>query len=165
MPVRRLWKMSDHQDGDWPGAGGARPAERRREKVPARHVVIIEDNADIRDALQLFLEADGHRVEVAEDGNAGVQRVLDTRPDVVLVDIGLPGLDGYAVARAIRAALGPGIFLAALTGYGQADDRTRSNEAGFDAHLIKPVTFEAVESLLRSSFLAVARSLPGPPSP
>jgi CheY-like chemotaxis protein len=150
--------MSDHQDCDWPSAGGEAPAARRCDKVPACHVVIIEDNADIRDALQLFLEADGHRVEVAEDGHDGVQRVLDTRPEVVLVDIGLPGLDGYAVAR-------PGIFLAALTGYGQADDRARASEAGFDAHLIKPVTFEAVESLLRSSFLAAARSLPDPSSP
>lgn len=157
--------MREHQNDDRAIAGGEQPDERRSEKVAACHVMIIEDNADIRDALQLFLEAAGHRVEVAEDGHAGVQRVLDTRPDVVLVDIGLPGLDGYGVARAIRAALGPGIFLAALTGYGQADDRTRALHAGFDAHLLKPVTFEAVESLLRSYFLAVDRRLPRPPSP
>jgi DNA-binding response OmpR family regulator len=120
------------------------------EQAAAFHVVIIEDNADVRDALQLFLEASGHRVDVAEDGHTGVRRVLDALPDVVLVDIGLPGLDGYAVARAIRAALGQGIFLAALTGYGRADDRARAFNAGFDAHLIKPVTFDTIELLLRS---------------
>jgi len=139
----------DEQAGSNRGALGAQAA---------RHVMIIEDNADIRDALQLFLEGSGHRVDVAEDGAQGVQRVIDTCPEIVLVDIGLPGIDGYAVARAIRAALGRRIFLAALTGYGRADDRTRALNAGFDAHLIKPVTFEAVERLLRSGDRAPATS-------
>jgi DNA-binding response OmpR family regulator len=115
--------------------------------------MIIEDNADVRDALQLFLEEAGHRVDVAEDGHQGVPRAIETCPEVVLVDIGLPGLDGYGVARAIRAALGERVFLAALTGYGQDDDRMRALEAGFDAHLTKPVTFEAVELLLGRSSL------------
>jgi CheY-like chemotaxis protein len=122
------------------GAGGGASA--------ARRVMIIEDNEDMRDALRLFLEVSGHRVDVADDGHAGVQRVIETCPEVVLVDIGLPGLDGYGVARAIRAALGRRIFLAALTGYGRSDDRMRAMRAGFDAHLIKPVEFEAVELLL-----------------
>jgi two-component system, sensor histidine kinase len=112
------------------------------------NVMIIEDNVDIRDILQLFLEEFGHRVDVAEDGREGVQRVIDTRPEVVLVDIGLPGLDGYGVARAIRAALGSRIFLAALTGYGRPGDRVQALRAGFDAHLTKPVTLEALELLL-----------------
>jgi len=115
----------------------------------ARRVVIIEDNADIRDGLQLFLEQCGHHVDVAEDGYAGIQRVLETRPEIVLVDIGLPGLDGYEVARTIRAALGEHVFLVAFTGYGQEDDRRRALGAGFNAHLTKPVAFEAIELLVQ----------------
>ncbi|MFT3768071.1 MAG: hybrid sensor histidine kinase/response regulator [Minicystis sp.] len=116
----------------------------------ARHVVIIEDNADVRESLQLLLESSGHRVAAAEDGSSGVARVLDTKPDVVLVDLGLPGLDGYEVARAIRSQLGKSVFLAAISGYGQPEDRRRAMDAGFDTHLTKPVTIETVEKLLGS---------------
>ena len=104
-----------------------------------RHVLVIEDNADARDMLRMALELDGHRVETAADGTSGVERALRTTPEVVIIDLGLPGLDGYAVARRLRAALGDRVTLVALTGYGQREDRRRTSEAGFDAHLVKPV--------------------------
>jgi PAS domain S-box-containing protein len=111
-----------------------------RRAVPPRRVLIIEDNPDARSALRALLEVWGHRVEVAEDGPRGFEAALAMRPDVVIVDIGLPGLDGYHVAQGLRAALGDGgAFLVALTGYGQPDDRRRALEAGFDVHLVKPV--------------------------
>jgi CheY-like chemotaxis protein len=114
-------------------------------------VLIIEDNPDARNALRALLEVWGHHVEVAEDGPRGFEAALAMRPDVVIVDIGLPGLDGYHVARGLRAALGEGgAFLVALTGYGQPDDRRRALEAGFDVHLVKPVDPDVLaETLVR----------------
>jgi CheY-like chemotaxis protein len=77
-----------------------------------------------------------------------VERAVTARPDVILLDIGLPGLDGYQVARAVREALGPGVLLVAMTGYGQEEDRRRAEEAGFDTHLTKPVEPESIAALL-----------------
>ncbi len=116
---------------------------------PPRRVLVIEDNTDVRDGLRLLLEELGHEVVEAADGDRGVAVALDWRPDVALVDLGLPGLDGYAVARRIRAAPGGGrIRLVALTGYGQPEDRRRALEAGFDAHLVKPADADALLRLL-----------------
>jgi signal transduction histidine kinase/ActR/RegA family two-component response regulator len=122
----------------------------------ARHVLVIEDNADAREMLRLALELDGHRVETAEDGTTGVEVALRTTPDLVLVDIGLPGLDGYAVARRLRAALGHRVTLVALTGYGQSEDRRRTSEAGFDAHLVKPVDPDVLSRALATGFRTAA---------
>jgi signal transduction histidine kinase/ActR/RegA family two-component response regulator len=122
----------------------------------ARHVLVIEDNADAREMLRMALELDGHRVETASDGTSGVEVALRTTPDLVLVDIGLPGLDGYAVARRLRAALGHRVTLVALTGYGQSEDRRRTSEAGFDAHLVKPVDPDALSRALATGFRTAA---------
>ena len=107
----------------------------------ARHrVVVIEDNADAREMLTTALELAGHVVWDAEDGPRGIEQVRVWQPDAVVVDIGLPGLDGYEVARRLRDLPGGGALrLIALTGYGQAEDRRRSEDAGFDAHLVKPI--------------------------
>ncbi len=122
-----------------PAAGGA-PVASLPERSPAAAVLLIEDNADARQSLRTLLEHEGHRVEEAADGAGGLARAEATRPDIVLVDIGLPGIDGYEVARRIRSQRGAAPILVAITGYGQADDRRRSLEAGFDAHLTKPVS-------------------------
>jgi two-component system, sensor histidine kinase len=122
----------------------------------ARHVLVIEDNTDAREMLRIALELDGHRVETAADGASGVEVALRTTPDLILVDIGLPGLDGYAVARRLRAALGHRVTLVALTGYGQAEDRRRTSEAGFDAHLVKPVDPDVLSRALASGFRTAA---------
>jgi CheY-like chemotaxis protein len=87
----------------------------------------------------------------AEDGVRGLERLLTTRPEVALVDIGLPGRDGYDLARAVRGAPGGGqICLIALTGYGQAEDRRRAEKAGFDRHLVKPVDEQQLRAVLAS---------------
>ena len=104
----------------------------------ALRVLVIEDNRDGRETLQALLEHHGCRVEVAEDGLQGVDKALAWRPDVAVVDIGLPRLDGYQVAERIRSALGSSIFLITLTSYGRAEDRARAAAAGFDVHLVKP---------------------------
>ncbi|AUX40352.1 histidine kinase [Sorangium cellulosum] len=131
-----------------PAPGAPRPEAPAAPAAAARRVVVIEDNADLRESLRLLLELSGHHVNFAADGLTGVATVLAEKPDAVLVDIGLPGIDGYQVARALRAALGDRVFLAALTGYGQPEDKRRSRAAGFDAHLTKPVEIDVVERLL-----------------
>ena len=115
----------------------------------ARRILIIEDNADMREVLRVQLSLEGHEVQVAADGEAGVALATTSAPDVVLVDIGLPGLDGYGVAREIRARTdGATPLLIAVTGYGQAADRVRAVEAGYDAHVTKPVTLEHLAELI-----------------
>jgi CheY-like chemotaxis protein len=103
-------------------------------------ILIVEDNADASETLRLLLELEGHRVAVANAGEGGVALARSRSFSVGLIDIGLPDVDGYEVARRIRALPGVGkLFLVALTGYGQPDDRLRAQEAGFDAHIVKPV--------------------------
>jgi len=124
--------------------------EIRRDAPPRpRRCLLIEDHVDAAESLAMLLELIGHEVEVAFDGAGGLEKARALRPEVVLCDIGLPGMDGYAVARALRAAPeSQTCFLIALTGYGQDDDRRRALEAGFDAHLVKPVDLEALRRLL-----------------
>ncbi|MBW3670632.1 MAG: hybrid sensor histidine kinase/response regulator [Acidobacteria bacterium] len=98
-------------------------------------ILLIEDNDDIRKLLASRLERMGHRVLEEEAGNEGVERALEKGPDVAIVDIGLPGLDGYGVARQIREGLGDEIYLIAVTGYGQPEDRLKALDAGFDERL------------------------------
>ena len=118
-----------------------------------RRVLVIEDSADIRDSIAMLLTLWGHDASFALDGLAGVAAALAHRPDVALVDIGLPGLDGYEVARRIRAAgtaWSAQVTLIALTGYGQASDIDRARAAGFDQHLLKPVDPVQLELLLEA---------------
>ena len=100
--------------------------------------------------LRHCLELSGHHVDVAEDGVRGVEHARAIQPDVALVDIGLPGMDGYEVARRIRRDLGGAIRLIALTGYGQPEDRRRAAAAGFDAYLVKPVLADQLARALTS---------------
>jgi two-component system, sensor histidine kinase len=117
------------------------------EAPPApRRVLVVEDDADSRDTLGLLLRLWGHEVEVAADGREGLERALAWRPDVAVVDIGLPLLDGYEVAKRVRAALGPAVRLIALTAY---DDRRRALDAGFDHHLRKPADANELARRLR----------------
>ena len=117
----------------------------------ARDIVIIEDNLDFREGLRSLLQSWGHRVEEASSGAQGLDLVRRARPEIVLIDLGLPGIDGYAVARALRAMPGgKGLLLVAITGYGRATDRRRAQEAGFDAHLTKPVNLSELAALLVS---------------
>jgi len=114
------------------------------------HILLIEDNADGRESLRMLLTLMGHQVDVAADGVEGVQRALASHPDIAIVDIGLPRMDGYQVARRIRAAFGRHILLIAYTAYDHADTGRLVAEAGFDAHLVKPVDLEELTSWLDS---------------
>jgi two-component system, chemotaxis family, CheB/CheR fusion protein len=113
-------------------------------------LVLIEDLEDSRQMLQTLLELDGHTVLSAGDGESGSELILQERPDIALVDIGLPGMDGHAVARRVRLAVGgDAIKLIALTGYGQQADIVKSLESGFDAHLTKPVDPDQLARLIQ----------------
>jgi signal transduction histidine kinase/ActR/RegA family two-component response regulator len=127
-----------------PGAAAPAPAPARRLRV-----VIAEDNADSRELLQFALEQLGHHVEPCADGVSAIECALASRPDAMLIDLGLPGSDGFQVARAVREALGAEVRLVALTGYGQPADRDRAAAAGFDAFLVKPAEIDAVDRALR----------------
>jgi signal transduction histidine kinase len=105
-------------------------------------VVVVEDNEDIRELQEELLRLEGHEVLQASDGPSGVALILSTDPDVALVDIGLPGFDGFEVARRVRAQSKKPVRLIAVSGYGQAEDRERALRAGFDEHLTKPVGCE-----------------------
>lgn len=113
-------------------------------------ILIVEDNRDARTTLRMLLTlAYGHVVLEASEGSSAIELALEQRPDVALIDLGLPGIDGYEVARRIRESLSRReIFLAALTGYSDDDDRARTEEAGFDVHLVKPVETAALAKLL-----------------
>ena len=111
-------------------------------------ILLIEDNADAREALRALLELDGYEVHAGADGIEGLDLARTKAPEVALIDIGLPGLDGYEVARRVRAAGGRRPFLVAVTGYGLPEDRERALAAGFDEHFTKPVNAEALAALL-----------------
>ena len=109
---------------------------------------MVDDNVDAALSLEMLLTQMGHDVAVAHDGHAALGHAHAFRPDVILLDLALPGLSGYDVARSLRAShSAKGVRIVALTGYSQQDDRRKSREAGFDAHLVKPV---AVDDLGRA---------------
>jgi PAS domain S-box-containing protein len=132
--------------------GSAAPtAGPRDERPPGRRVLIVDDNRDAAESLALLLQFSGYDVQTANDGLSAVRAMDDYRPAVVLLDIGMPGMDGYEVARRVRTRPDfSDVVLVALTGWGQDADRRRSTEAGFDRHLVKPVDPEVLRGLLAS---------------
>jgi PAS domain S-box-containing protein len=133
---------------------GAAPAPSPRAAPPVDplRILVVEDNPDAALTLEMVLQLEGHEVQVARDGRDGISRADAFRPDLVICDIGLPELDGYGVARALRATVsGRDVFLVALSGYAQPDDLRQSAAAGFDAHVAKPVSPERLRDLLRKA--------------
>jgi DNA-binding response OmpR family regulator len=117
-------------------------------KAPLR-ILIVEDNRDARTMMRMRLTLrHGHAVTEAANGAEGVQAALATRPHVALIDVGLPDIDGFEVARRIRAGVGDAVVLVALTGYGTDDDRARAFAAGFDHFLVKPAEGAALVAIL-----------------
>jgi CheY-like chemotaxis protein len=123
-------------------------AQRRAEP---RRIVVVDDNRDAAEALGELLTDAGYAVKVAYDGPSSLDAVSSHKPDAVLLDIGLPGLDGYQVARQIRREHGDRILIVALTGYGHEEDRRLTREAGCDHHRVKPIDLESLFDLLAKS--------------
>ena len=163
--VKRLAELhggsvSAASEGHWRGATFTvrLPAVERLEAQPAaatdqpsheRSIIIIEDNDDARQMLEAALRLGGHQVRAARDGHTGLALVAAATPDIAFIDIALPDMDGYEVARRLRSLKGRGrIVLVAVTGFGQVDDQRRAYEAGFDAHLVKPATPERLHQLI-----------------
>jgi signal transduction histidine kinase/ActR/RegA family two-component response regulator len=156
--VRRLVEMHGGTvvaDSDGPGLGATfsvrlpltseRPQPTRTRvrpaTVPRRHILIVEDNEDAREMLRTALAMEGLDVAVASDAGSALNETARCWPEAAVIDIGLPGTDGYALARSLRSLpAGKGLVLVALTGYGRAEDLQRALDAGFDEHLVKPVT-------------------------
>jgi CheY-like chemotaxis protein len=120
-----------NENGNHIGTGPAPPRGTRR-------VLVVDDHADAADSLAMLLRMEGHQVRVARNGPDALDAVRAEPPEVILLDLGMPGMDGYEVARRLRQRDGRGLLIVALTGWGQEEDRRRTREAGFDHHLVKP---------------------------
>jgi CheY-like chemotaxis protein len=118
--------------------------------IAARRVLVVDDNADAAESLAMLLEVSGDAVRVAYDGEEALEVECDFHPDVILLDIGMPKLSGYEVARRVRETRGPGVLIVAITGWGQEDDRRRAQEAGFDHHFTKPVDYQALLDVINA---------------
>jgi signal transduction histidine kinase/ActR/RegA family two-component response regulator len=171
--VQRLVEMHDGQvvaSSAGPGRGStfeirlptvAAPKQSTKKSKPRpgapKRVLVVDDNVDAAASLAAFLQLDGHQAEAVYSAQGALDAIVTFGPDVVLLDIGLPQMDGYEVAKRIRAA-GSCVRLVALTGYGQAEDIERTHSAGFDAHLVKPVDFAALERSLSGHDAVPARA-------
>jgi CheY-like chemotaxis protein len=112
-------------------------------------ILLVDDNADAASALALLLETLGHKVQVAHSGSAALARLDDYRPNILFLDLGMPGMSGYEVAQKMRENPAyDNVMLIALTGWGQDEDFRRSNEAGFSYHLVKPIRLSTVKEIL-----------------
>jgi CheY-like chemotaxis protein len=154
--VRELSAYLDRVDGTW-GGDAERVELPRKASSPdtprireVRRVVLVEDDEDMRVLFRVVIEESGHRVTEARDGAEGVARILADRPDVAIVDITMPGMDGYEVARRVRAAIGRLVLLVAVTGHGQETARAQALAAGFDLHMTKPVDVRELEWMLEA---------------
>jgi len=144
--------------GEPPATVRAPRAEHLRDAA-RRRVLVVDDNADSRESLALSLAIAGHAVRLAADGPSALAEAAEFQPEVALLDIGLPGMDGYELAERLRSQSAPGdILLVALTGWGQEDDRRRGRESGFDHYLVKPASPQAILAVL-------GRPGPGAPGP
>jgi CheY-like chemotaxis protein len=127
----------------------AQPAPENLEAAPGRRILIVDDNRDSADSLAMLLEITGNQTYLAHDGEEAIEAIEQYRPEVVLLDIGLPKLTGHEVCRWVRGkSWGKDIVVIALTGWGQEDDRRKSEEAGFNGHLVKPVDYDKLLELL-----------------
>lgn len=140
-----------HNSGS-PMTDARQPQEPKAPDESPRHrILLVDDDEDQTSTLQTLLELAGHEVQSASDGKSGLALARVFRPDVAILDIGLPDMNGHELARAIRddPALGR-IFLIAQTGWGQPSDRAAGAAAGFDVHLVKPVGFDVLQEVLRA---------------
>jgi CheY-like chemotaxis protein len=118
--------------------------------VPVLKILVVDDNQDTADLTGHALTRLGHDVRVAYDGPSALSAVAEFAPDAALLDLGLPGMNGYELAQQLRARLGAAVRFVAISGYGQSDDRQRSHDAGFSQHLVKPINVASLQAALRS---------------
>jgi signal transduction histidine kinase len=132
------------------GGAAAEPSSRTpvAHASAGRRVLVVDDNTDAAESLAMLLECEGHVVRVAHDGPSALVLARELSPEVILLDLGMPTMSGYEVAQRVRAELGAGVVLVAVTGWGQAEDRRRTREAGFDHHLVKPLDFDSLRAIL-----------------
>jgi len=116
-----------------------------------RRILVVDDNADAADSLGMLLQVRGDDVRVAYDGLEALEIAREFGPDIVLLDIGMPRLSGYDVARRLREARGAAVTIVAITGWGQEEDRQRARDCGFDHHFTKPVDFEALIGVIEGT--------------
>ena len=129
------------------------------ESTQPRRVLLVDDSVDAAEAMSMLLETLGHEVRVVHDGPSALAIVDDFAPEVVILDIGLPGMSGFDVARELRMrAVTKTALLIALTGYGADSDKQEARDAGFDHHLVKPVSFTAIETVIAASFAGDQKS-------
>jgi two-component system OmpR family response regulator len=118
-----------------------------------RRVLLVDDSVDAAEAMSMLLETLGHEVRTMHDGPSALAMVDEFAPDVVILDIGLPGMNGFEIARELRTREATrNVLMIALTGYGDASDRRQAHEAGFDHHLVKPVSFTTIENMIIDRF-------------
>jgi CheY-like chemotaxis protein len=140
--------------------------ERLEAPGQALRIALIDDNVDAIDSLRAVLQVMGHEVSTALDGTTGFELIRDTHPQLVVCDIGLPGMDGYQIIARLRETVkGPMPFMIAMTGYGQPEDRVRALAAGFDHHLAKPVDVEELLRLIAAQAERLRTSPTPPPAP
>ena len=131
------------------GAAADRARPRAADAGAGRRILVVDDNRTPPTACELLLRLLGHQATIAHDGAGALTEVATLPPEVVLLDIGLPGMDGYEVARELRASPeGASLVIAAVTGYGTTEDHQRSEAAGFDYHFVKPIDFERLRTIL-----------------
>lgn len=116
--------------------------------MSGRRVLVVDDNADIARSLWMILQRLGHQADIALEGREALAKARTLRPEVVLLDLAMPGMSGFEVARHLRREM-DGVMIVAVTGHGTEEDRARTRAAGFDHHLVKPVAPQLLESLLR----------------
>ena len=144
-----------------PAVGDSVAAEPQAVSPQHRRILVADDNLDALESLSELLALNGHEVHRAQDGAGALQAAMRQRPEVIFLDIGMPQMDGYEVARRIRAQeWGKGMLLIAVTGWGQESDRQRSFASGFDFHLVKPVDLETLNQLLSKAPAAHTAATP-----
>jgi CheY-like chemotaxis protein len=131
------------------GASAPMPTDMPATTTPGRRVLIVDDNVDAAESLAMILNLGGHQTHCAYAPETALESVAALKPDVVVLDIGLPRMDGYEVARRIRADKCP-VRLIALSGYGRTENAERARAAGFNAYLVKPVDFDELERVLQT---------------
>jgi CheY-like chemotaxis protein len=139
LPLAAEQKLEEKQENQ--------EIEKNRTPIKVGRILVVDDNTDAANMLEIFLSMENHEVRTAFNGHDAIQAAAEFQPDTVILDIGLPDIDGYEVAKRLRQS-SPDICLIALSGWGQDEDRRRSNEAGFNHHLVKPVNIEELKKFL-----------------